>query len=57
MNDEALKALQDRSNYLYDLFTRASPSRSGSILKQLCEVDAQIAKIKKERRKMKEKAS
>lgn len=56
MSDKpTLEELQAKQSCLYDQFTRASASRSGSILKQLCEVDTQIAKIKRERRKGKEK--
>lgn len=42
-----LEALRAESNYLYDLFTRAAHSRSGSILQRLCAVDKEIAELKK----------
>ena len=42
-----LEELQAESSRLYDLFTRAAHSRSGSILQRLCAVDKQIADLKK----------
>ena len=52
-----LEELQKKQSYLYDLFTRAAHSKSGAILEQLCEVDTQIAKIKKERRQKRQKGT
>lgn len=45
-----MEELKARQSYLYDLFTRAAHSKSGAILKQLCEVDTQISRLKKEHR-------
>lgn len=46
-----LEELRSKQSYLYDLFTRAAHSKSGAILEQLCEVDTQIARLKREQRK------
>ena len=45
---ERLKSLRNEQSYLYDLFTRAAHSRSGTILKRLCDVDDEIYRLKKD---------
>lgn len=45
--EKRLKELEAESSYLYDLFTRAAHSRSGSILQRLCAVDKEISDLKK----------
>lgn len=42
-----LRELQAESSVLYDRFTRAAHSRSGSILERLCAVDKEISDLKK----------
>ena len=54
---QTLDELRAKESYLYDKFTRAAPSRSAALLKEMCEVSAQIAKLKKEKRQSKESAS
>ena len=53
----SLDELRAKESYLYDKFTRAAPSKSAAILKEMCEVSAKIAKIKKEKRQSKKNAS
>ncbi len=52
-----LAELRAKESYLYDKFVRAAPSKSAAILKEMCEVSAQIAKLRKEKRESKESAS
>lgn len=52
-----LEELKAKQSYLYDLFTRAAHSKSGAILEQLCEVDTQIARLKKEQRQERQKGT
>ncbi len=44
---DRLDALRYERDYLYDQFTRAAHSRSGTILMRMCAVDKQIAELKR----------
>lgn len=46
--EEQIKQLESEVSYLYDKFTRAAASRSGSILNQLLEKKQQIKALKEQ---------
>ena len=49
-DEEKLNELIYERDRLYDIFTRAAHSRSGGVLKQICEIDKRICAIQNKMR-------